>query len=627
MAQMTIEQAIRQASEFLQANRLPEAESLARQVLAHAPANAAALQCLGLIAFRVGRNAESAQLLQRAISAMPQSAELRFNLAAPLQALGKLDEAEAALREAIRLNPGLSEAYLNLGALLFNHVRLDEAASAFKEVTRLWPDRPFGYLNLGKTLRAQDRLDEAEAAFRQAITVAPGFAPAYHMLGSCLREMGRIDESIAAARRAVELDPKYREAHSNLCYALYFSPMAAPQDVLQEHLSWSRKFAEPIGKLGRHDIDRSPDRRLRIGYVSPNLRKHVVGFFMEPILQHHDRRQFEVFCYADVPKPDEVSERLRTNCDQWRITSGMSDEDLARLVQQDNIDILVDLNLHMRGSRLRVFAQKPAPVQITHLAYCGTSGLAGMDWCITDPHMISSGCEKFFTERLLPLGQTYWCYRPQSSPEVGPLPALQNGFITFGSLNTLAKVNDGVIELWAKLLETVPQSRLAVHVPGAQSNPSLISRFTSRGIPMDRFIPTPRYSLEEYLAAYNSIDIALDPFPYCGGTTSLDSLWMGVPLITVAGQMPLARAGVTILRNLGLTELIASDPAEYLQIAASLASDLNRLSELRGSLRSRLKNSPLMDEQGYVRDLENAYRAAWRDWCGRAGADSAMSAP
>lgn len=621
MVQLTIEQANRQSLQLLRAGRLQEAEALARQILRHAPDSATALQCVGLAAHQAARHEEAVEWLRRSVLADPRNPQYHYNLAEALKPLNRDEEALAALHEAIRLRPDFPQAQLNLGALYARGGRWEESVQPFREALRLRPTEPWAYLNLSRSMRAMERLDEAEALRRKAIELAPQLAPAHNMLGSVLREMGRIDEAVAAFRKAVTLKPDYREAHSNLCYALYFDPDADPQAVFEEHLAWAQRFAEPLrAQLRPHDRGGTP-QRLRIGYVSPDLRRHVVGFFMEPVLEHHDRAAFEVFCYADVPQEDEVSRRLREHSAVWRNTSGLADDQLADVIRRDDIHVLIDLTLHMRGGRLQTFALKPAPVQITHLAYCGTSGLRTMDWCITDPRMMAPSCERYFAEKLLPLAESYWCYRPDAaSPAVGPLPAATNGYLTFGSLNSAAKLNVQVVRHWAKLLQAT-NARLALHVPGGAKNPSILRWLADNGIPPDRLDPIEHRPRAQYLDTYNRIDVALDPFPYCGGTTSLDAAWMGVPVVTLAGATPISRAGVTISNHLGLPELIAQSPQEYLDIAVALAGDRDRVAVLRSTLRGRLQQSPLMDEPGYVRHLEDAYRLAWQAWTSTPGGE------
>ena len=603
---------IQQAMELLRAGRPADAELLARQVLQTQPDNPDALHCLGLIAQRTGRHGDAAALIRRAIGSSPTDAQLAYNHSISLSALGDLPAAESALREAIRLRPDLAEAHTNLGATLTRLGNLPGALESFREVTRLRPADPLARLNLGKTFRSLDQLDEAESSFREAIHLAPTLAPAWNMLGSCLREAGRIDEAIACFENAIQIDPAFREAHSNLCYALYFDPSTTGQRIVDVHREWARKFAA-VPTPALHIADRSPPRRLRVGYVSPSFRAHAVGSFVVPIFEHHDRGQFEIIAYSDTANPDQVTERLRQCATIWRDTRGLSDQALADLVRADRVDILVDLTLHMRGCRLAAFAHRPAPVQLTHLAYCGTSGLQQMDGCITDTHMEVDGVEQAFTEPLLPLPETYWAYRPPAhTPPVSPPPVLQNGYITFGCLNSLAKVNDRVLTTWSHILAAIPDSRLALFLPGFESNPSLLRRLQGHGIPAGRVDPYPRQPLHSYFETYNRIDLALDPFPYNGGTTSLDALWMGVPVVTLAGTLPVGRAGVSILSNVGLEVLITRSEDEYINRAVEICTDVSKLQTLRAGLRSRMVASPLLDERAYVRDLEVLYLRAWQ---------------
>jgi protein O-GlcNAc transferase len=618
MAPVNIEQSISQVAQLIAANRLAEAEGLCRQVLAGAPDDPAALNQLGVIATRSGHAPQGTELIRRAISFAPARADFHFNLSQALMAVGAMAEAETALRQSIQLAPDFAPARQNLGALLAQQNKLPEAQEHLRIAIALRPNHPATYVNLGRVCRWQQRLDEAIECYRKAIDVAPGFAGAYSALGSALREAGRIGEAVAAFRKAVELKPDFREAHSNLVYAMHFDPDTDPQANFQEHLRWAARFAEPLkGSIAPHTNDRDPDRPLRIGYVSPDLMNHVVGSFMEPIVEQHDHARYQIVCYSDVPAPDDLTRRLMLHADLWRQTSNLSDEQLAQQVRNDRIDVLIDLTLHMRRSRLAMFARKPAPVQITHLAYCATSGMSAMDWCITDPHMSPPGLnDRWFTEKLLRLPETYWCYRPSAtSPPVGPLPAAQLGYVTFASLNTFAKVNHRVIELWAQVLQAIPNSRLAVHATMGDANAAARKMITDAGIAPDRLTLLGREQRDQYLELYNRIDIALDPFPYGGGTTSLDALWMGVPLVALAGQAALSRTGVTLLDNLNMGELIAQTPQQYVEIAARLASDVRMLAELRHNLRQRLTQSVLMDAPRYTRNLENAYREAWKLWC------------
>jgi protein O-GlcNAc transferase len=364
-----------------------------------------------------------------------------------------------------------------------------------------------------------------------------------------------------------------------------------------------------------HVNDRSPDRRLRIGYVSPDFKDHVVARFMLPLLAHHDRVNFEIFCYADVARPDRMTEALRKHADHWRVTLGMTDEQMARKVREDRIDILVDLTMHMGSNRLLAFARKPAPVQVTYLAYCSTTGLETMDYRLTDPYLDPQRDENCncYTEQTIYLPTTYWCYAaPGGAPRIGPLPATSVGRITFGCLNNFAKISGPTIQVWSRVLHAVPNSRLIVHSGEGGHRKLFCERMAGFGIDPARiefagFLREPNYFQE-----YQRIDIALDPFPYVGGTTTLDALWMGVPVITLAGETAVSRAGVSILSNLGMPEWIARNADEYVKKVVDLTGDLNRLAGLRASLRDRLDRSPLMDAPRFARDIEAAYREMWR---------------
>jgi predicted O-linked N-acetylglucosamine transferase (SPINDLY family) len=363
--------------------------------------------------------------------------------------------------------------------------------------------------------------------------------------------------------------------------------------------------------------DRDADRRLRIGYVSPDLRDHVVGRFMLPLLANHDHQRFEIFCYADVARADAMTERLRSHADCWRNTAGLSDEQLARAVRDDRIDILIDLTMHMAGSRLLAFARKPAPVQVTYLAYCGTTGLEAMDYRLTDPHLDPPDATDEYVEQSIRLPRTYWCYQPpDDAPEVSSLPMTRaGGRVTFGCLNNFSKVSQPTIETWAELLRAIPDARLILHAHAGAHRQRLLTRLGELGIDTGRiefvgFAPTA-----SYLATYHRIDVALDPFPYAGGTTTCDALWMGVPVVTLAGRTAVGRGGASILTNLGLPELVARSPEEYVQIALALARAPQRLERLRCSMRDRMGRSPITDAPGFACDVESAYRAMWARHC------------
>lgn len=368
-----------------------------------------------------------------------------------------------------------------------------------------------------------------------------------------------------------------------------------------------------------HSNDRSPNRRLRIGYVSPDFCGHPVAQFLLPLLETHDHRQFEVFAYSSVLVPDAVTERCRTAVNVWRAASRLSDEELAAAVRADQIDVLVDLSMHMAGNRMLVFARKPAPVQVTYLAHCGTTGLETIDCRLTDPHLDPPGAnDRFYSEESVRLPETYWCYRPLAdSPPVGSLSDAGTSSVMFGCLNNFCKVSEPTLQAWCRLLCAVPRSRLLLHARRGTHRDRVVSRLNNQGVRCDRltfvdFLPT-----HEYLQLYQQIHVALDPFPYGGGTTTCDALWMGVPVVSLAGQTAVGRSGLSILSNVGLPELVASDADQYVRIAAELAGDRPRLALLRDTLREQIRKSPLMDAPRFTRAVETAYREMWRRWCNR----------
>ena len=390
--------------------------------------------------------------------------------------------------------------------------------------------------------------------------------------------------------------------------------------IHEEHRRWNRQHAEPLKKfIQPHTNDRNPDRRLRIGYVSPDLREHVVGQNLLPLLAKHDHQRVEVFAYAKVPAPDAMTERLRSHTDAWRSLVGLSDAQAADLIRQDRIDILVDLALHTANNCLLVFARKPAPVQVTYLAYAGSSGLTTMDYRLSDPYLDPpGGDESVYSEQTLRLPETYWCYQPVVDLPPQPPPALEKGFITFGCLNNFCKVNEPLLSLWAEILRGVPHSRLLLHAYEGSPRQHVLEHLQREGIDPHRVSFAGKLPVAVYFQQYHSIDIALDTFPYGGGTTTCDTLWMGVPVVSLAGKTAVGRAGLSILSNVGLPELVANTPEEYVHLAIRLANDLPRLKDLRSTLRQRMQASPLMDAPRFARNVEAAYRQMWRNWCEQA---------
>jgi protein O-GlcNAc transferase len=643
--------------------RLTEAADCYRRAIALKPVLAEAHFNLGTV-YRATGNLDSAMACyRRTIELQPDHAAAHSNLGNALKEQSRFAEAEACYRRALELDPQLVEAWNNLGTALQQQGRVEEAVNCYRRALAAKPDFVEALNNLATAYYDQRRLDEAAALHRQVVAIRPSYAEAWNNLGTVLKDQGRVGEAIASYRRALELPGASPWTYSNLLYTLQFSSDYDAASILAEHRRWNEQHVGPIARATTtHDNDPSPGRRLRIGYVSPDFRSHCQALFMLPLLTAHDHTACEIFCYSDAACEDHVTERLRPLADAWRRIVGKSDADVARLIRDDRIDVLVDLTMHMSRNRQLLFAQRPAPVQICWLAYPGTTGNEAIDYRLTDPYLDppgeanqhsreadqhsgeadqhsgeadqhsgeadqhSSETDQRYSETSLRLEDTFWCFHPLTSePAVNRLPALSRGTVTFGCFNNFCKLNPAVLQLWARVLHAVPGSRLILLAPEGSCRQWPLDVLTAEGIDNDRLTfvaPRPR---ADYLGLYHEIDAALDTFPYGGHTTSLDAYWMGVPVLTLVGQTVVGRAGLSQLNNLGLTELIAYTPEQFIAIAASLAADLPRLAELRATLRRRLEVSPLMNAPRFASSLENAYRAAWRRWRGRGAGRSDLA--
>ena len=614
--QRTTAELLERATAHHGAGRPKEAEAFYRKVLARKPQHDRALFMLSGLLFEAGRFEEAILFLERLVAVAPHPAYLT-NLGETYRRHGQLDAAAAACRRALAADPELPEAHHNLGLTLMNAGAPDQARPHLERALALRPDSPAFHVSLAWMLLQLHQVASSTAHCRRAIALAPSLAAAHHHLGNALTEEGDRAGAIASYRRAVELDPTNHDAHSNLILVALTDPGHDDARLGAEARGWARLHAEPLRAHQRPHpgpSDRDPGRRLRVGYVSPDFRGHHPSrHFLMPLLRHHDRSLFDFYLYASVDRPDAVTDEYRAWAgDNFRDIRRMDDVSAAELVRRDRIDILVDLAVHGAGHRLRLFACRPAPIQMTWLGYAGTSGLDSIDYRLTDPFLDPPGTELgVYTERSLHLPETFWCYDAlEADLPVRPLPALAAGFMTFGCLGSPRKVHPGVLSLWARVLVAVPRSRLLL-VAEEHARDSIRQAFEAGGIESGRIEFTGRVRRREYLELYERVDIGLDTFPFAGGTTTLDGIWMGVPTITLSGGTTLHRAGVSIAMNLGLPELVAGSPAQYVTAAMDLAGDLERLSTLRAQLRTRLEASPLGDAARFARHLEAAYRTVW----------------
>lgn len=603
------------ALQHYQAERLTEAEKICRQVLKTQPEQADAWYLLGLVAQKQGKVDQAQEAAQRAASLYCRLGTTCFNKR-------QLNEAVTHYQKAIALSPTYAEAYNNLGNVYQDLGQGDAAIAAYEQAIAIKPEFGEAHNNLGNMYKRDGRLSEAIAHYEKAVECRPDLAETLNNLGNVFKDQGRMSEAIAAYRQSIEIKPQLLEARSNLLFSLHYDSSHTPEQIFAEHKRWAEQFADPITRQAPPlQNDRTRDRRLRIGYVSPDFNAHPVGFFIGSVLAAHRREVVEVFCYANLLAHDNLTEQLQRFADGWRDIYGMSDEQVAAQIRQDQIDILIDLAGHTAGNRVLVFAHKPAPVQVTYLGYPNTTGLQAIDYRLTDTWADPVGkSDRWHTESLVRLPRGFLCYQAaQNAPSISPVPSLTQNFVTFGSFNNLSKVTPAVISAWAAILQAMPNSRLIMKYRALTDRATqeyVHKLFEQQEISRDRVQLLGHVnSFAEHLALYSQIDIALDSFPYNGTTTTCEALWMGVPVITIAGQGHAARVGVSILANLGLTDLITTSVAEYVELAKRLASDRERLRYLRANLRYLMSRSPLTDARGFTQVLETAYRQMWQRWC------------
>ncbi|MBW0173034.1 MAG: tetratricopeptide repeat protein [Vulcanococcus sp.] len=594
------------------------------------PGNAsmAAETCANLAQFELDAyHLEAAQQWSaRALALDPGNAQVQFTQGNVLNALGQYEPAATALRLALELQPDFPEALNNLGNILLNLRRHSESIAIFERAIAQRTDYAEALANLANAQREASYPDLAEQALQEAIRIRPDFAAAHSNLGNAYFDQGKVDLALASYRRGIELGQDDRDFVPNYLFALNYSPSASDADLAAE----TRRLCQAkFDDLRSDPVARDPAaRRLRVGYVSPDLWMHPVARFLLPVLEHHDRSRFEVFAYSSRYLKDGMTTEIAKRVEQWREVHQLNDAALADLIRADGIDLLVDLTMYARDCRPGLFARKPAPVQITYLAYVGTTGLAAMDYRITDGVLDPpEGSPLPFSEQPLRLPRCWWSFAVPppvvSIPLVAPPPCLSSGVISFGSLNNFVKVNEGVRELWAQLVASVPGSRLVLHIKETRARQGLLEFFAERGVASDRISLIGYQNGPDYMATYGQIDIALDTAPFAGGTTSFDALWMGVPLVTLAGERSSSRGGASILTSLGRPEWIARSPEEYIAIAQRLAADPQQLAAIRSGLRAELQASPLMDCAGFTRELEDLYRQAWERGSRRGAASGA----
>jgi len=561
--------------------------ALAKQVLRLDPAHRDALRLAALSAVQRYSWPIATRYLQQYLQFYPNDAGMLVHLTNVMVNSGDAAELDSVFRAALAASP---------------------------PGPKLWQRLVYGLMSANRTGDARRYAEEAQALF----PALPDFESA---LAIILVREGRMDEAREALRKVVERYPHLAVPHSNLLFCLNYDMTLTPEQLFAEYQRYDERHGRPyLPQPLQHGNSRDPARRLKVGYVSADFCRHVVPMFFEPLLRGHDREAVEVYLYAEVSVPDQVSQRLREQADHWRVIVGKSDDDVAAMIRTDGIDILVDLSGHTAGNRLGVFARKPAPVQFSYLIGAGyTTGLSAIDGFFADAEMVPPGYEHLFSERIMRLGRSPLAYQPPDDvPAIGPLPALRNGHVTFGCFSRAVRINDRVVALWAQLLQHVPASRLVLNnrpFVDAATRQFFAERFAAHGIAAERLdliFTSPQAKTWEY---YNEIDIALDPFPHNAGTTTIEALWMGVPVLSRSDRPSVGRFGASILGALGMSDWVAPDDAGFIAAGVAKAGDLAALAQLRAGLRQRFEASPMRDGAGLARAIEAGYRQLWREWC------------
>ena len=579
----------------------------------------AALFKLAANCVEAGDIAAARQHLQRILALSPGHADSLHVLGQLARQEGRADEAGKWFARALSANPGAARFHNSYGNLLYAQGKLDEAARLYREALRVDPDFTPAHANMGMVLCDQGDMEAGLVHLRKAVALDPEFPEAHNSIGIVLAARGDLASGIASLRRAIALKPDSPDFHSNLIMMLGFDSRAGNQEQFAERRCWQQRHVNPLpAGAPRHDNSKDADRRLRIGYVSADFRQHSAAYAFGPMLLYYDRERFEVSCYSNSNQEDAFTKRYQATVDHWRNICGVPDTEAEKLVREDSIDVLVDLSGHTVGNRLLLFARKPAPVQVTAWGGVTGTGLDAMDYIFADAVMIPEQIHRYFSEEVvfLPCPLTYM---PQAElPPVACLPASERGFVTFGYFNNYMKLSTQALAAWAKLLRSVPSSRLlfkAREFGHPQPRDRVLQAFAAAEVAPERLSFLGVSSWHQHLGAHSEVDIVLDPFPNVGGISTLEALSMGTPVVTLKGETPVNRISASILTVVGLEDWVADTPDQYLSIACERSRDLPSLAQLRATLRSRLTASPAGNPRDYVRAVEGTYRRMWRRWC------------
>ncbi len=597
--------------------KFKEVVTLGRKLVKQFPASKVGYKSLSAAFMRLGQRDKPEPYMLKVLEYDPTDIDILNSYGLLRASRGDLVQAEVLLRRALHKAPSFMQAWFNLGMVMRSQARLEATERAYLSALETDGDNPEILLNYGSLLAEFHRFIEAEQCVRKVLALRPDYINAHLSLAMLLKDQGRMQESMATLRRAIEIDPQEPSAHSSLLFVINCIPDMDPYERFAAYQEFNQRFAVPLHKQWRpHTNARSTARRLRVGYVAPVFRAHACMMFLEPLLAHHDPERVELFAYAEQHElEDVVTDRYRTYFEHWRDTKDIPDDQLTSLIRHDQIDVLIDIAGHTKGHRLGAFACKPAPVSLHWLDSGYTTGLTAIDYYLTDAATAPAGCEALFSETPWRLPRSAFVYRPLGQPDaVNALPALERGYITFGTLTRAIRLNQRLIAAWARLLQRVPGSRLVINSHNF-SQPEVrelwLQRFEDLGIARERLeigFQSPVWGV------LRGVDIALDCFPQNSGTTLLESLYMGLPFVTLAGTPSMGTLGASVLTALGHPEWIAHSEDEYVDKLVALASDLPALAATRAGLRQEMQASALMDEPGFARDVEDAYFAMFQQW-------------
>ncbi|MCF4097695.1 tetratricopeptide repeat protein [Maritalea mediterranea] len=606
------------ASALQKLARTDEAEAQYRQLIADNPQFAPALRNLGLILRDKGEISAAVEMLQKAAEIEPQNPDHYYNLGLALADAGDYTDALACFEGAYTINPEHAHAFNDHGNALFAMGRSKEASASYAKALALAPNSAGMHNNAGNAFMRRGMLVEAQKEFEHALELRPDFASAHNNMGILHQEYGAFDPAQQHFEQAIAAEPRYTEAYSNMLFTMNYDPRKSGEEIFEWYKKFDAVFAQPLKSEQReHHNSKDKERRLRIGYVSSTLYKHAVAYHMLPLFEHVDKANFEIFAYADMPKVDDYTKRYMAHSDHFIKINGMSDAALAERVRQDQIDILVDISGHAKGNRLLAFARRPAPVSVHWLDFGYTTGMDAIDYYLGDENVTPARDDHLFGEReVWRLDGPSVVYRPgPDMGEVSPLPAKDNGYVTFCTLSRSVRLNENTIKVWAQILMRVDGSKLRLDSRNYQDPmmcDQVAEKFAKYGITRDRLIMgfnSPPWDV------LREIDIALDCFPHNSGTTLFEHLYMGNPYVTLYNRASVGTLGGAILRHAGFGEWVAQSEEEYVDIAVNLASDLDKLADIRATMRENMQNSPAMDEQAFVNRMENAYRQMWVRYC------------